>query len=367
MKKIGILTFHWADNYGAVLQAYGLYQYLCSNNFDVEIIDFIPKKLLEPYKIFFNPLKIVKNLGFFNGIKTIIMNIINFPINVRKKIRFNNFRKYMKTSEVILKSKDSFTKYIRKYEYVIVGSDQVWNPDFYTNYEDVYFLNYTSKNTKKISYSASCAITLNRQQIEFIESKISLFDYISIRESSTISQLSILNRITHTIDPVFLIDKTEWDKIYPKRSNFIKYIFVYDLIFDKKIFDFVNEISIKENLSVISYSGSKKYINHLKSIKDGGPIQFIDAIANAEIIVSSSFHGVAFSIIYRKQFFVFSHPNRGIRVKDLLETLGIYGREISDYDSHKFIDYNIVESKIDDFKNISKRFLNSALEVSNEN
>ncbi len=367
MKKIGVLTFHWADNYGAVLQAYGLTKYLSESTQEVELIDFRPLKLMEPYRILFNPVKKIQSLGFLNGIKTIIKSIIQIPYNYKKKIAYINFRKMLPISNIVLTRFSDFSINAKNYDSIIVGSDQVWNPEFFNNYEDIFFLNLKDINTKRISYSASCAIILNQSQISFVESKFASFDFVSIREKSTIQQFSKNKKIYHTVDPIFLLGVHDWTKLMSTKSYNFKYIFVYDLIFDLEIVNFVNDLARKNNYYVITYSGSTKYINHKKSIRDKGPIQFIETIMQSEIVVSSSFHGVAFAILFKKQFYTFNHPTRGIRVKDLLDDLGIKNRDIVNYSENNIVNYSDVDQILSNLIKSSKEYLKESLGDCHEN
>lgn len=180
-KKIGILTFHWSDNYGAVLQAFALQKFISLRGFDCEIIDYLPPaKSIFKKIISRSPGKQLEKLGLY-----------------AKHLAFQEFRNNnLVLSEKAFRSLDLLDNaFVSQYSGIIVGSDQVWNPTFYTSVEDffkVYMLSFAN-NVVKVSYAASIGHdsidTIRDDARRYFEELIPSFDYISVRERSSINLL----------------------------------------------------------------------------------------------------------------------------------------------------------------------------------
>ena len=150
MKKINIITFHRAHNYGAVLQAFALQNKLMSKNYDVEEIDYTRKNLLNSYKIF-KPIR--KNIP--KWIKENFNSLRNYKYKKMRYLTFNNFiNKYIKSTSIKYNEK-SIIKNPPVSDIYITGSDQVWNIGIVTELSDIYTLNFGNKNVRRISYAAS--------------------------------------------------------------------------------------------------------------------------------------------------------------------------------------------------------------------
>jgi len=359
--KIGILTFHDADNYGAVLQAYALKETVKSIIDAVEIIDYKQPYILKPYKmmkIIYWPLKALT--------KSIISNLIYAYPNLIKKIKFNKFRKKYcdLTNKVYTDANDIAGKDI-----YIVGSDQVWNMEI-TKYDKAYFLNFCKKNERKIAFAASLGKSnLTEQETLFLKENIKGFDFLSVREDSARDiLLSLTNKeVTHVLDPTLLADLSIWKNIMSNSKHEGKYMLVYLLSNKPENLDFAQMISNKLNLEVLNIGGS--ILNNpydFKSILGVGPCDFITLFKGASFILTDSFHGTAFSIIFNKNFITITHKTRGTRMLSLLNILNLNNRLIFDSktlcDDFDFnIDYSIPNKLLQNEKQKSMDFLATAI------
>ena len=192
--KIGILTFHYAHNYGAMLQAYALRKILLTLNIDVKFVNYKLQYIANRYTIF--PQYIYKNLSLECQIKFFVRTILSLH---EKVIRIYRFKKFQK-------------KFLPEYEAnslntdcIIVGSDQVWNPSITNGYNDAYWGVLYSK-IPHIAYAVSCpSIYITEKQV----SKLKKFKAIGVREQITFDKLQTLGlNATLTLDPTFLLDKT---------------------------------------------------------------------------------------------------------------------------------------------------------------
>lgn len=342
--KIGIITFHNAHNYGAMLQAFALSKKLKENKtLEIKIINYYNYKIYKQYKIIRpfckNPLRLLKRL---------YEDITNY--NLKKK-RYKNFNIFITTKCKLSNktfSKEETEKECNDYDVLITGSDQVWNPQIVGQLSDIYTLNFGKKQIKRISYAASVGdpMQINLKKDEFFE-KLSLLDFISVREVETQNKLSeiIKKPIEVVLDPTLLIEKEDWDKeIENIPSEKEKYILAYVIEPDEEYFKIVNDLSIKTGLKVIHFGiKNKGYKYVLKSAYTEGPLEFVNYIKNAEFVVATSFHATVFSIIFNKKFWIIPHRKTGGRVTNLLDKLNISSRAISSFDdfTKKNYDENI--------------------------
>lgn len=367
MKKIGILTFHNAHNYGAMLQAYALQEVLSKEN-EVNIINYKNSTICNQYRLF-KPLR--KNV--IKYMKNLMNDILNYPTNIK---RFKVFDEFMHNNFNLsreLNNKEEVFYEEFDYDIMITGSDQVWNPGIVGELSDIYTLNFGKEDIKRISYAASVgnAKVIEKNRDEF-KRKISKIDYISVREEDAQKELkSIIDKnIDVVLDPTLLLTKDEWDnKIHNCNSYNEKYILAYVVEKDEEYMKILNELSQKTGLKVIHFSKSNNgYDNILKNAYTEGPLEFINLIKNAEYVVCTSFHATVFSIIFNKKFFVVPHRKTGARVTNLLNKLNISNRainnleEFSKLDYNTEIDYKFVNSILDTERQKSIKWLNNAIE-----
>lgn len=344
MKKAGIITFHCADNFGAFLQVYALQNAIERIEVDVEVIDFQPEDIINSYQMKLNIVKLLKEDGLLKTIKSILAKIYYYK-NIRKRTRKFEYsrNKYLKLSKNKYFTPQELVNNPPSYDYFIAGSDQVWNPVFIKNIGYSYLLDFVKDNSSRLSYAASIAQYEVEGMESIYEKYLSKFNYISVREKSAQKYLNGIttNKIDVHLDPTLLIEKEQWSNLSYEEHLDYKYIFVYDLETSKEIINLTNKISEEKGYKVISYSKSKNFKQGTKSFKYSSPEEFIGLIKNAELIVSSSYHGIVFSIIYNKPFYAAPHKLRGSRIIDLLETLNLSERIISDSLNRDWSDFEI--------------------------
>lgn len=359
---VGILTYHRAINYGAVLQAYALQRYLSKFGITSEIIDY-RSSTIEPQH---NKMQFSLSNHIISNLKILLSKK-----NYNKKIdNFDNFlSKEMVISEKIT-SKDQLDKIKEKYDKIIVGSDQVWNYKI-NNFDRTYFLDF-AEQSQKYSYAASFGLSkIDDEVFTIISNLISSFKGILVREKSGSEIIrSMLGYSPDVVvDPTMLLDKSDWESM-ASENNHGRYVLVYSFGKNKTINRYARRISEILKIKII-FLGSNHKIG-IKNIynKIGGPKDFITLIRNAEYVITNSFHGTVFSIIFNKNFnTVFLDESRGInsRLSDLLETSGLNDRLLSNthYENIDLkcgtIDYEIVNVKIRKQVELSKKSLNKIL------
>ncbi len=331
MKKIGIITFHRADNYGALLQVYALQTYI-ENNFEVspEIIDYRSKNIENKYKII--------DLSSIRNLKQFIYRFINNFYFAQKHSLMNVFRKNKLILSKSITQKNLY-KIEKDYEKIIVGSDQVWNPKI--SRDKSYFLDFV-KPYKKASFSASFGVTdfiFNEETQKLIQE----FNEISVREfkgKEILLENNYKNNIEVNLDPVFLLDKSEWMSI-SNSANHSKYILVYQIKKETNLKSILSKLTKESDLKVIYISHS--FINAIKykQSRNVKVEELINLITNASYVVTNSFHGFAFSIIFKKKVYIEISKSSvaNSRIEQLIETFELYKYENNiNYDTIKYFD-----------------------------
>lgn len=327
MIKVGILTYLRAYNYGACLQAYGLQQALKKLWKYSEVIQYNDLQLKKNYKSIFHSKKYLKLFRF------LLKPILIYKI----KLKYTKFDNYI--SKKITLSKDKINKNQLKelnsyYDYFITWSDQIWN--FNINNKDTsYLLDFVTKNRKKISYAASFWKKYQESwEMDLYRRYLSQYSHISVREKCG---KDIIHKIGCTgevhIDPVLLHDREFWlaeiDKIPYIGGD---YIVTYYIQRPTKSYDIAKKIAQEKKYKLIHIGNNNfwgKYdavLNHL------WPTEFLNVLANAKHIITTSFHGLAFAIIFQKNFHYElsqDNTNTNARLENLIKLLNLERREIT--------------------------------------
>lgn len=320
MKKIGILTFSRSFNYGAILQMFALYTYLTNKDLQVDIINNYQRKDQS-------------NRTFFQRIRS---NIWQYTVrsifkDYKRINKTQKFKKAMLNYTEFIPNRNVLVKKAEGYDLVIVGSDQVWNPIF-AGIDDNWFLFFAK--CKKISYAASFGLSkIPEKFIEIYKKGLKNLDKISVREETGKKIIKdIINKdVDVVMDPVFLLNKKEWSDIAIE-PRYEKYILCYYMPgfpkVEKKIEELAKYYSKKFNLKIINV-GKKEYARlsfFEKNLFGIGLQEFLGLIKNANMIITNSFHGTAFSILFEKQFISVIESNAknlnlSSRITDLLNRL----------------------------------------------
>lgn len=373
--KIGILTYHRAQNFGAVLQAYALSTFFKQQGFDVEIIDYWPQYRKEMQSIIpfsfwkLNSIKKIKALVKF--IISFFQFLINYKIFNSKKNKFWYFtsKHFGINKNPLYTDGPQINKF---YDVCIYGSDQIWRKFKLNGFQDIdktYYGAYPENCAIKIAYAASMGeININEKDKLNIGNLLKNFNKISVREESLKFFLEKNYHVLSSLvcDPTFLMDKKDWVKIIPA-SLYIpekKYLLYYNLHPSDLGKKTATIIAKHYRLSIIEIP--EKFSNNIfKKYHDTtGPIEFLSLIRNSDFVISSSFHGVAFSIIFEKQFYALGLGKNADRVITTLAELSISNRYIHTIDEINFndkIDYNRLNSSLINYRNKSLTFINESL------
>lgn len=366
MKKIGIITFHNAHNYGATLQCYALSEAIkeISQDFYVSVINYINCNIESAYKVIRLDTKNVKSL-----IRTMITSIVYLPKNIRRRKKYNQY--IIKNLNLTQKcyTVEEVEELVKDYDFLVVGSDQIWNKNLTGFIDRVFYLDFKTK-AKKVSYAASLGSSKLDEDIDSYKKMLNDFDEISVREKDAVTIVEKLSnkKVEEVLDPTLIIDRSKWKELMGKRKIKDKYIAVYTPNSIKEFPQMVNYFSDKCNLKIVNFKKSNiNYKNVLKNVYTAEPSEFLNYIAYSEYVIATSFHAVVFSLIFHKKFWVLLPKDNASRVKNLLDLVGLTDRyifsseDLTKKDLTKEIDYGLVDKKIEKLKHKSIEFLKSAL------
>lgn len=321
--KIGILTFHYAYNYGATLQSYALQTCLESFGCIVYFIDHRNKQILKDYTAFDIRRFIMRNPVSF--IKRIVHECRYYKIRKQRANAFETFiSKHLHLCDISEINSNPF-------DLIIIGSDQVWNYNLTGGFDEFYWGEIEKpEKTKIASYAASMQDSwpscLDMKIADLLEN----FNYLSVREKKLAKKLQRLlpSKEIHTVvDPTLLLSREEWDKIAHNPKIASHYLLLYQVDINNAAEHLAKKIAEERNLIVIKlYAQMDK--PHSSSVSCSSPADFVGLFKYASFVVCSSFHGTVFSIIYGKSFYSIKVEGKSSRVESLLSTFDLEDRLI---------------------------------------
>lgn len=379
MKKIGILTLNGYFNYGNRLQNYALQEFIKMNGYECETIinkTYIDKSYLLDLK---KKSKLKRLLDKdFKQVHTIIKNKINRNklncINLERTKVFKEFsQKYINETKFSIQVDAVDKKLEQDYEYLVTGSDQVWNP-FDSMVSEVSFLTFAPKN-KRISYAPSFGVyDIPNKEIGNYKKWLSEMQHISVREDAGAKIVKDLTgrEVPVVIDPTMILNKEKWISI-AKESEYKpkgKYILTYLLgggSKEQKIK--IKEISKQYNLEIVNL-GDIKDVNHYIT----GPSEFIDYINSASIFLTDSFHGCVFSMLLDTPFIVCnrvgqdSKTSMESRIDTFLDKFALEDRRFINIDKIDLLtcDYTKSNELLEIERKKAWNYLRNALNCNNE-
>ena len=369
-KKIATITYHASYNYGSNLQAFALQEKikLMIPDCQYSIINLRIPIQKNMYKNIFELPGIknkIKRLMFFNRKKEFMKKQEYFEDFITNKLNIS--KEYQSLEE--LKNEDF------NYDYYISGSDQVWNLRAY-DFDWANYLEFVKKG-KRISYAASIGpidYKFSESEKTRIKEDLQKYSNISVREKGTADKIKELTGLDSTIniDPTLLLTKEEWNSLIPTEDNrkLGDYILFYDLKNKEEDWKMVKYIAENLKLPVIITRLPAKYLYkyNFKMKLDVGPIQFINLIKNANLVISSSFHGTVFSILFEKNFLAINGID-DLRIKDLLSLGGLENKSINIHNYKEAlkninsIDFSLYKKNIKREIEKSEKYLKNALEI----
>lgn len=303
--RICTITCSNTDNYGARLQTYALARYLRILGNDVQVIDYRPPYMDPSYNVFYWPGLSLKEWAKF---------FLRFPqrvYNHKRHQRFVSFSKhFIPLSETVYHSIQELKRNPPEADIYIAGSDQIWNTTLPNGTDPAYYLDFGPDSIRRESYAASFATQELRPGTEdFVKEHLGRFDRITVRERSGLKILEHLGYCGERVeDPVFLLSPENWEEVSDETGAGEKYLLIYDFFSDKQIRQKAKELAKANDLLI--YSISPYYLSYAdKNYLTSGPETFLGLIKNATMMVTNSFHAIAFSKIYNHPFVFIERPD----------------------------------------------------------
>lgn len=344
--NIAILTIHNIHNFGSVFQAYALQKYLLNLGYNVQILDYNP--------IYFRQKKLKTRIGNLLYLKEYTSRKKKYKIFIKNNMKLS-MKKFLSLKD--LKTIKS------EYDIFIAGGDQLWNSYHDSGRDEAFKLTFTDRF--KISYATSMGRkNFSKEELEKLKEQINTFENISVRESSSVGLLQSvgLKKVVQVVDPVLLLDKQDYNKFINPIEIKDKYVFVY-LVNKCDLLDkCVKYIAEKMNLKVVLFSGMEKKCKCDYFLKDLGPDEVLSYIANAEFVLSASFHATVFSVLFNKKFAtLLPGENTNERIEDFLNWTNLSDRivkAVTDFEKIiEEINFNIAQEQIKIKKVFSEKFL----------
>ena len=351
--KVGVLTCHRVQNYGSYLQAYALIHVLRKLRCEPLIIDY-----LYPNRYHVNTVlpdgypRAKPRKGRLHQLRERFVDTMR-NYNSRRGFSFlfwrlccrvggldNNrylYRYYINLplTKDFYPSAESLCQLREHFDAVIVGSDQVWNPRW-TGEDGSFFLNFLPRKTRRIAYSASFGVDQIGEFYEKLYGAYLLkFHAIAVRESSGVDLVRKTSGkiATHVLDPVQLLSPQEWKMFLPSSPPRKPYVAAYCLryVFDPYPYahQLQSDIAMRKGLEMWSLHYSLDE-NQCKTAKIRTPFEFLSWLIHADFLLLTSFHGVAFAILFNIPFLVITSPSekKDRRILDVLDLFNLSGRRI---------------------------------------
>lgn len=352
--KIGIITFHRAHNYGALLQAYAMQTFLNENGHEAYMVDYRNKVLEEQYKLF--------SYRFYLGVGIkapahLVNRILTFFLRIERR---RNYKQFM---ESFLNLKDD-----ANFDALIFGSDQIWNPSVTGGFDENYWGNiYPKSKSLRIAYAPSIEAGVLDIYADNVRNALKRFDAISVREVDMINNIKKYTdkKISLVCDPTFLIKKESYERLLKPIKVKGEFVAIYQVNKNSLTYQVAKHLAKRDGLKIVELGQNTSFLHLCRYKNTAGPSEFLWIIKNAKYVVTSSFHGTALSIIMQKQFFVTTMGKGEKRMKNLLEIAGLNDRLITNVissDTLLPIDYNKPLGSLDKYIRSSQEFIKKSLQ-----
>lgn len=351
--KIGILTFHCAYNFGAVLQCYALTEFLRQQGLDVSVLNYCPDYL--ETKAPKATIRTFVNRHPRHSLKTFR----------RYSIYYRTYKRFVSRSFQLTKRVDTLDLYrsvVSNFDIVIIGSDQVWNTK-YNGQDPIWYGEGVGQTQKLVAYAVSAGDPhFTPDELVSLQTTLARFSFISVREDCLADVIRPLTpkTITTVLDPSLMAPPETWDKFTPSKE---RYIVIYQARANDNVFRMAKSLSCQSGCPIIALD------NHWNSIYSGyhkmlSPAHFVSVIKNAYCVITTSFHGTAFSLILNTPFYTLRlNDGADARSQSLLQMLNAEDRMVDpDYQISSIdMDFSEINTRLSVLRTQSQEFLLNSL------
>lgn len=363
--QVGVITFHSANNYGAVLQTWALQKVLRNLGTTTGVINYHPDIIDGLY----DPMKLKR------GFSRELLKLKLYLRNRKSIIRYNKFQSFLNTKLNLIGDYRTYKELSNaklNLEAYIVGSDQVWNPTHIGGFDPAYYLEFAEPGSKRISYAASLGTDyIVAKHKETMEKSLNSFTSISVRERSIQTAISELadKPVEVVLDPTLLLDKEDYDEIKVNSKYKEPYILIYSIEKNSQLMEFANKISVSLGMPILQRRPMSGLKNQLEPFYTSDAGEFLGYIESAKYVITNSFHGTVFSVLYGKPFVSMLHSDTGSRTENLLKELGLSShilydiKDFNNFDMFRLKDIEEVKRNIMKLRETSMNFIKGSLGI----
>lgn len=360
--KIGIYTFHTPHNVGAMLQAYALGHVLKGMGAEIEFVYLYTREseLADHHKTRKNLVRSVLRSAY----------MLFHPQIKRMERKFDTFHELMPVS-CRFYTKEEYESNPIQYDIHLVGSDQIWNLQKGYDYSSFYFLGYLPTDAVRMSYASSFGTTEIVKDLDKVATALSKFTHLSVREDSAVQLIESITdqECEQVLDPTLLLDSHSWNSIIENKPIIKgKYIFFYGVNEDENTWHIIKKAKDILGLPIVGYPGLLRPKYHFdKYYIEGGPLEFLNLLKYSELVITSSFHGLAFSINFEKKFMLVRYGERMERMTSLIKVVGAENyiatkaddvEKILNYENENNIKINLEQARESSYSWIKRNIIN---------
>ncbi|MCL2003777.1 MAG: polysaccharide pyruvyl transferase family protein [Oscillospiraceae bacterium] len=362
--KTGLVTFHAAHHYGAMLQACALAKTVAGLAGGCELIDYVRPDTLEGNTVFqkgFSPAAAARNLHSLLSLSALRLRYDRFETFMREAMQLSP-KRYLTLAELRAEPPE--------YDVYISGSDQIWNPFiFKENRFDLSFFSAFAKSGRRIAYAPSFgSAAIDGAVADELRGLVRDFSHLSAREAAGAEILEKVSGrgVPVVLDPTLLLTREEWGAAAGERALERPYLLAYFVSPPELLSDAARRVKKRMGVEAVQLAGTRRRMPGAdRMVFDAGPREFISLFQNASFVLTNSFHGAVFSILFQKPFICGAGSGEDGRVSRTGNLLGLLGMEprldggevdLSD------IDYGAVEARLRSERERSLLYLQNALE-----
>lgn len=365
--KIGIVTFHFVNNFGGALQAYALKSACESLGTEAHLIDY--------RQWFIRFTDMVRMFPITKNPKVIISGLRTMGKRIGRRRRFAAFRQeFLSCGQTYYYSR-AIEKDPPGYDRYICGSDQIWNSFITCGLSRAYFLTFEPDRSNKFAYAPSFGSSdVPVKVFKRMAAYISALGAVSVREKEGVDIVGKMTgkRPPQLIDPSFLIPRDEWGNLADRsgyKPPFERYILVYIMQKDDNVYEYARRLKEKYDIPVIEigrYGYKAQFVD--ECVVDLGPLEFVSLFRHATHVCTNSYHGIIFSIIFEKKLCIIPCKRFTSRIDSLLELVGIHlSGNPDDLDLDVVYDRDSARLMIEEHKREAFEYLRRNLGIDQDN
>lgn len=368
--KVSLVTVHGYRNYGSILQTYATQEKMRQFGGEVEVLNYVREDSNDKN---FGTWLIEKTIGSnANPLKKLAYRIV-IRASIRRfaKVCDSFLQKNVNLSGPVFYDHTLAAEYSKGADIYCTGSDQVWNVNANNGILPPYYLTHAPEGKKCISYASSFGTTgFTEEQFREMQPLFAKFDSMSLREQYGIDMLEKMGYegAQLVVDPTLAVDGSFWSKLFDENPVKGKYVLMYQLNSNAKMDEYAEKFAKEKGLKLIRIG-----TRHDHLLKNGKTIllpkagEWLRLFADAEYVLTDSFHGTAFSINFGKELLCFAPKNFSDRILDILRVMEIKGRMVEDYSRFDYtdtpIDYNKVNERLSAVRRQTEEYLRKALTI----